>query len=86
MIIDLPPSGVMIVRLWQRCRLTARVWIPIGKDPTAQNVKNPPGTQANLAGRWPDAASLMAHRMQTLDPDAPKAEPGSLKPGTNSHP
>jgi len=86
MIIDLPPSGVMIVRLWRRCRLTARDWIPLGKDMTAQELNHPSRASANLAGRWPDAASLMAHRLQTLDPDTPKAEAGSRTPGASNHP
>jgi hypothetical protein len=82
--IAMSPSGGLIARLWRRCCDTARVWIPLGKDVTAEDVKSPQETSAKLAGRWPDAESLLARRMQSLDLDTPKDNAGDRKPNNNA--
>jgi hypothetical protein len=79
--IVMSPSGEMIARLWRRCRDSARVWIPLGPDAAAGDTKPPQQTSAQLAGRWPDAESLLAHRIQGLDPEPPKA--ADRKPNDN---
>ena len=61
-------SRHLVARLWQRCRNAARVLVSGGRTAGA--------APQNFAGRWPDAASLLAHRMNVLQPDAkpPAAE------------
>jgi hypothetical protein len=85
---DISPSGGLIGRLWRRCCDTARVWIPLGPVRTNDRAKNeaklPRETSAKAAGRWPDAASLIAHRMQALDAGDSKAETGR-KPNNDNH-
>jgi hypothetical protein len=78
------PSSGLIVRLWRRCCDSARVWIPLGKDVTAEDVKPPQETSAKLAGRWPDAESLIAHRIQALDPEALKDNTGVREPNNDN--
>ncbi len=87
---DMSPSSGLIVRLWRRCCHTAWVWIPLGQGETknetaAEDVKPSQETSAKLAGRWPDATSLIAHHIRAPDPETLKGEAGDRKPNNDNH-
>lgn len=59
----------LVARLWRRCSNAARALVPGRRTSTDAN-SGAHASPRNLAGRWPDAASLLAHRLNALDPEA----------------
>lgn len=72
--IDISSSGRLIGSLWRLCCEAARLWIPLARDVAATEIEPLQKASAKLAGRWPDAATLLAHRTQSLKADGQKAE------------
>jgi hypothetical protein len=65
---------VLVARLWRRSRA------PIAGNGTNRKAEHDAGkAPQNLAGRWPDAASLLAHRMRTLHPKINTSDPSDEK-------